>query len=216
MSGAVGDVMRDGEPDSGSTASGLLNAAKQRDAAAWQELVDRHAWLVFQWCRNADLKIQDAADVLQAVLMDVAVYLPDFQKDGKKASFRRWLKTITRHKLADFYRENARQPQGEGGSNAQQRILALPAAPESSGSVPSGLDLLRERFWNVVERLEDEFEESTWQAFWLTMVENQTSIEAGASLDMTPNAVRLAKCRVLRRLRAEASAQEQELRESRG
>src|SRR3972149_3097364 len=70
MSGAVGDVMRDGEPDSGSTASELLNAAKQRDAAAWQELVDRHAWLVFQWCRNAELKIQDAADVLQAVLMD--------------------------------------------------------------------------------------------------------------------------------------------------
>jgi RNA polymerase sigma-70 factor (ECF subfamily) len=216
MSDAVGDLMRDGEPDSESTASELLNAAKRRDAAAWQELLDRHAWLVFQWCRNAGLCANDGADILQSVMTDVAVYLPDFQKDGRKASFRRWLRTITRRKLADFHRAGARQPHGEGGSAAQERMLAAPGAPESSDSVRSGLGPLRERFWNLVERMEDEFEERTWQAFWLTMVENQTSIEAGASLDMTPNAVRLAKWRVLRRLREEAAALEAELRQSRG
>jgi RNA polymerase sigma-70 factor (ECF subfamily) len=57
-----------------------------------------------------------------------------------------------------------------------------------------------------VDRLEDEFEESTWQAFWLTVIENRTAPEAAACLEMTPNAVRIAKWRVLSRLRDAADA----------
>ncbi len=61
------------------------------------------------------------------------------------------------------------------------------------------------RFWQLVERLEDQFEASTWQAFWLTTVESRTSKEVADLLKMTPNSVRLAKARVLRKLRAEAA-----------
>jgi RNA polymerase sigma-70 factor (ECF subfamily) len=188
-------------PDS--TRSGLLDAAKRLDAEAWQELVECYSWLVFQWCRNGGLNAQDAADVVQTVMAQVAACLPNFQKDGKKAAFRRWLRTITRRRVADFWRAEARQPRGEGGSSALQRFLSVPDDPESSSS--SGFaecHLLHQRLWGLIECLEDEFDEHTWQAFWLTTIERHTSGEAGARLGMTANAVRLAKGRVLQRLRS--------------
>lgn len=189
-----------------STASDLLSAARRMEPQGWQEMLDRYSWLVFQWCCQAGLKVDDAADVLQTVMADVATSLSDFQKDGNKAAFRRWLRTITRRRIVDFRRTDGKQPHGEGGSAAQERILAVAEEVESSVSASSGRETLRGRFWDLLQKVEDEIDESIWQAFWLTTVENRTSIEAGKLLDMTPNAVRLAKGRVLQRLRQEAAA----------
>jgi RNA polymerase sigma-70 factor, ECF subfamily len=193
-------------PASNSTASDLLHAAKHRTGEAWQEIVDRYSWLVFQWSRNAGLSSEDAGDVVQSVLAQVAAYLPTFQKDGASGSFRRWLRTITRTKIADFRRADGNQPHGEGGSAAQRRFLAVAEPAESSLSDDPDVEEHRKLLWQLVDRLEDEFEESTWQAFWLTVIENQTAVEAAADLEMTPNAVRIAKWRVLTRLREEADA----------
>jgi RNA polymerase sigma-70 factor (ECF subfamily) len=200
---SIGGFERSGAPAPDSTESGLLDAAKRLDADAWRELLDRYSWLVFQWCRNAGQNAEDAADVVQAVMAQLAVSLPNFEKDGKKAAFRRWLRTITRRRIADFCRTEAKQPRAEGGSGAQQRFLAMPTAAESSSS--DGAGGVRERLWNLIETLENEFDESTWQAFWLMTFENRPSGEAGALLGMTANAVRLAKGRVLQRLREAAA-----------
>jgi RNA polymerase sigma-70 factor, ECF subfamily len=192
------------QPDSKSTASDLLQSAKRGTDEAWQELVERYSWLIFQWCRNGGLSPQDSGDVLQGVLAQVAIYLPSFEKDGAKGAFRRWLRTITRTKIADFWRADGRQPRGEGGSAAQERLLTIPNLCESSLSDCPDVEERRKRLWQLVDRLEDEFEESTWHAFWLTVIEGLTTAEAAASLEKTPNAVRIAKWRVLTRLREEA------------
>jgi RNA polymerase sigma-70 factor (ECF subfamily) len=51
--------------------------------------------------------------------------------------------------------------------------------------------------------IRDEFEEQTWQAFWLTTVEDRSSTDAAVALGMSAGAVRKAKARVLHRLRQE-------------
>jgi RNA polymerase sigma-70 factor (ECF subfamily) len=193
--------------NSGSTESRLLDAAKAQSPDAWRELVDRYSWLVFQWARNAGLSSQDAGEVVQTVLVQVAAYLPSFEKDGRKASFRRWLRTVTRTKIADFLRMNGKQPQGEGGSTAHQRLLEIAETGDPSHSQSPEARSQAELLWQLVDRLEDDFEESTWQAFWMTVVEGKTAAEVAQSLKITPNAVRIAKWRVLTRLRQEASAQ---------
>jgi RNA polymerase sigma-70 factor, ECF subfamily len=198
------DFPPNGHSDADSTASLLLSAAKRMEAAAWQELLDRYSWLVFQWCRNAGLHGEDAADVVQRVMCDVSVSLAEFQKDGKRAAFRRWLRTITNRRIADFHRADVKQPRGEGGSSAQRRILEIPDSGRSTSETPE-ITSLRQRLWSLLESLENVVDESTWQAFWLTTIENRTSLEAGNLLQMTPNAIRLAKARVLRRLRDNAA-----------
>jgi RNA polymerase sigma-70 factor (ECF subfamily) len=49
-----------------------------------------------------------------------------------------------------------------------------------------------------------EFEERTWQAFWRAAVEEQDKAAVAAAPGMAPVAVRIAKSRVLARLREEA------------
>jgi RNA polymerase sigma-70 factor (ECF subfamily) len=53
----------------------------------------------------------------------------------------------------------------------------------------------------ALESIHGEFHERTWQAFWRVVVEGRTTSDVGAELQMTPGAVRVAKCRVLLRLR---------------
>jgi len=55
----------------------------------------------------------------------------------------------------------------------------------------------------ALEMIRDEFEERTWQAFWRTTVDGQAPRDVAADLAMSPGAVRVAKCRVLHRLREE-------------
>jgi RNA polymerase sigma-70 factor (ECF subfamily) len=49
----------------------------------------------------------------------------------------------------------------------------------------------------------DEFEERTWQAFWLTAVEGRPADDVAADLGVSAAAVRKAKSRVLHRLKEE-------------
>ena len=60
-------------------------------------------------------------------------------------------------------------------------------------------------FERALELIRGEFEERTWHAFWLTAVEDHPTGEVALELVMTPGAVRVAKSRVLRRLREELS-----------
>ncbi|MEZ6127738.1 MAG: hypothetical protein R3C59_03590 [Planctomycetaceae bacterium] len=48
-----------------------------------------------------------------------------------------------------------------------------------------------------------EFEQKTWQAFWLTAVEGQPANDVAADLNMTHGGVRQAKYKTLKRLRLE-------------
>ena len=57
----------------------------------------------------------------------------------------------------------------------------------------------------ALDIMKAEFEESTWQACWMTVVDGESPREVAEMLDLTPNAVYLAKSRVLRRLRQEMS-----------
>jgi RNA polymerase sigma-70 factor (ECF subfamily) len=54
-----------------------------------------------------------------------------------------------------------------------------------------------------MERVRDEFQPATWDAFWQTAVEGVAAADVGAGLKMSPGAVYVAKSRVLARLRDE-------------
>jgi RNA polymerase sigma-70 factor (ECF subfamily) len=61
----------------------------------------------------------------------------------------------------------------------------------------------RQLFHRALELIQREFEERTWQAFWRVVVAGQSPQEVAEALAMSPGAVRVAKCRVLHRLRQE-------------
>jgi RNA polymerase sigma-70 factor (ECF subfamily) len=55
----------------------------------------------------------------------------------------------------------------------------------------------------ALEAIRGEFQERTWRAFWGVVVEGRSAADVGADLEMRPGTVRVAKSRVLLRLRRE-------------
>jgi len=186
--------------DSKSISASLIERLRGRDDDAWQRLVDLYAPLVFSWCHRAGIPPQDSADVVQEVFQAVMRGIPGFRYSQPGDTFRGWLRTITDNKLRDHFRSRAGKPAARGGTDAQVRFLEI-AAEESAVSQAS------EPFAGVVQQalrlIRDEFEQRTWQAFWLGTVEQRGAAEVAEQLGMSLGAVRQAKYKVLRRLRQE-------------
>lgn len=185
-------------PQTQVTSLSLLEAAKMRDAAAWQRLVDLYGPLVCYWCQRAGLDAEDAADVVQEVFRAVARNLDKFERSSRSGSFRGWLVTITTNKIRDLARRQAKLPAAVGGSQYQQFLAQLPEQLDSGESRATGDGLLVRRALELVSR---EVEPRTWQAFWQTAVESRATDDVGGQLGMSAVAVRKAKSRVLKRLR---------------
>jgi RNA polymerase sigma-70 factor, ECF subfamily len=191
------------EPSSSATPRSLLEGIRAETPSAWERLVHLYAPLVLQWCQRWDLQEQDQADILQEVFQAVIAHVNQFRKQSPGDTFRGWLRTITQNKVRDHFRRLRREPAGEGGTDAQKRFSLLPM-PLETEQVASGQDPAEgELFFRALELIRQEFEERTWLAFWRTAVEGRTPQDVAADLSMTPGAVRVAKCRVLHRLREE-------------
>ncbi len=61
----------------------------------------------------------------------------------------------------------------------------------------------RELFRRALQQIAGHFEGQTWQAFWRVVVDGKTAQEVAQELSMQPGTVRVAKSRVLHRLRKE-------------
>ncbi len=193
---------RDAGPQPASATSRSLVARVQaNEPAAWERLVGLYAPLVFQWCRRAGLNDQDAADVFQDVFQAVVAYVGRFRRDRASDTFRGWLRRIAQNKLRDHFRRRGREVQGVGGSSAGARLARLPEPTVSDDLAPQ--DAERGLFAQALALIRGEFEERTWSAFWQTAVEGRSPKDVAADLSMSPGAVRVAKSRVLRRLREE-------------
>ena len=140
--------------------------------------------------------------MLQEVFQAVAGNIDRSRRDRPRDTFRGWLRTITRSKVYDHYRRRQRQPRAPSGSEANVWFALVP------DELPSG-DASQEQhahqfvLHSALEQVRNEFTERTWQAFWRVVVDGGTALEVADELSMQPGAVRIAKCRVLRRLRQE-------------
>jgi RNA polymerase sigma-70 factor (ECF subfamily) len=184
------------------TPTSLLERLRlQPDAASWQRLVDLYAPFVAAWLRSQGVQAADVDDLTQEVLGTLVRELPHFHHDLRPGAFRRWLRGIALNRLRTFRR--TRRPLPAAGNPFLEEALERLEDPES--------DLSRrwdeEHDCHVVRRLleliEPEFEPPTWRAFRMVVLEGKPTREAAAALNLTPNAVRIAKARVLARFRQE-------------
>jgi RNA polymerase sigma-70 factor (ECF subfamily) len=195
------------EQGSSATSRSLLARVQADEEQAWQRLVSLYAPLVVHWCRSRGLQEQDVADVVQEVFRAVVAHICTFHKDKVGDTFRGWLRRITQNKLHDHFRGWRRETRGVGGSSAQQRLAQLPGPEPVEEDFAADDEAERILFGRALELIREEFEEQTWAAFWRTAVEDRAAKDVAADLGMTPGAVRVAKCRVLRRLREELGDQ---------
>jgi RNA polymerase sigma-70 factor (ECF subfamily) len=188
----------------GSTSRSLLAGAKRDDPLAWERVVRIYAPLVASWCRRWGVAEQDLGDLLQDVFTAVAGHLGRFRKEAPGDTFRGWLLVIVRNKVRDHFRRRAGEPAAAGGTEAALHLQQIPD-PHVLDEVPGTSDelLFDELLLGALESIRGEFHERTWQAFWRVVVDGRTAIDTAAEMGMTSGAVRVAKSRILMRLRRE-------------
>lgn len=176
-----------------------------RDADAWSEFVQIYGPVVYRFARNRGLQDADAADLMQDVLRSVARNAHRMEYDPKRGTFRGWLYTVTRNKIYNFLSSQRNRPRGSGDPDAQERLDATPAREDENAGPDAEWEKEYQRGISAraMDKVKDEFQPATWQAFWLTAVEGKPAAEVGAGLKMTSGAVYVAKSRVLSRLREE-------------
>jgi RNA polymerase sigma-70 factor (ECF subfamily) len=185
------------------TSLSLLQRIRDGDNSGWYRVVGLYSPLVRHWCRRGGVEGADADDLLQEVFRAAAQSIATFRREGEGDTFRGWLRAITRHRVQAFWRGRRRQPEAAGGSDAQQRLQEVPQPEAADPDDPEEAEHFSALARRALVQLCGEFEPRTWQAFWRTAVDEQPSGAVAAELGMTANAVRMAKSRVLHRLREE-------------
>jgi RNA polymerase sigma factor (sigma-70 family) len=175
----------------------LVRLGDGQDKQAWSDFVDLYSPVVYGFARRRGLQDADAADLVQEVLRSVARSLPNY--DREKGRFRSWLMAVVRHRLSEFWAERGRVVSGTGDARVLRHMEQVGA--------DGGLEELWEQeyrqsvFRLAADRIRGEFEESTWQAFWLTTVEGKNIKEVARSLGISDGAVYIARSRVTARLK---------------
>jgi RNA polymerase sigma-70 factor (ECF subfamily) len=169
------------------------------DQGSWSRFVDLYTPLIRGWVARHGLQPTDVDDLSQDVLTAIVRELPEFHHDLRRGAFRRWLRTVVVNRLRNFWRARDR-----AARQAAEPALALLEDPASSLS----------RVWDeehdkhIARRLllliEPDFEPVTWQAFRLLVLDGLETGDVASRLGVSPNAVRIAKSRVLSRFRREA------------
>lgn len=162
------------------------------EAAAWGRFVELCAPLMLAWARRLGLDDSAADDLIQEAFVVLVRKLPEFRyRQGE--SFRAWLKSVTCNKHREMRRRKA--------------------LPMTDGAALDGVVDPGEEFWEAdyrrhlmaraLETSPRDFQPKTWRAFHEVVVAGRDPDEVAADLDVSVNAVYVARSRVVQHLRQE-------------
>ncbi len=186
--------------------TGLVERLKANEPDAWRELLLLYGPLVDWWIAESNLPKPDRDDIFQNVFVAVAEGIQRFGEDGKPNSLRGWLRIITRSRVVDHFRRNSRTWPAKGGDAALTEILDVPDDSVTQSGTPEIAETekvieLQRLLAPALAIAKSKVNERTWRAFWASTVDERPTVDIAQELGITPSAVRLAKSRVLRRLR---------------
>lgn len=178
------------------------------DAQAWQQFFRRYAPMLMAFAKSVGLSDADADDAVQETLVAVHGAFRELEQpfDRTRGKFKAWLRGVGLHKIRDVQR-------GRGRRERVAQEYAAEAAP--ADDMPEyerafELEWERNQLAICLERVAQEVEPSTFQAFELYAVENKRPVQVAELLGLKVNAVYIAKSRVIRRMREMLAQMERE------
>jgi RNA polymerase sigma factor (sigma-70 family) len=182
-------------------ASLLLRLRDVQDHQAWVEFVDLYEPVAYRLLRRRGLQDADARDLMQELFMAVSKSIDRWDPSKERGSFRGWLRRVARNLVVKWLKKSERPLLPTGDSDVQAMLDMLPAdsGPET---VEFDHELRRALFQRAAQQVRADVRPATWQAFWETAVVGASAADAARKLGMEVVAIRVAKCRVLARLRA--------------
>lgn len=173
----------------------LYRLQHDQDDENWFQFSHIYLPLIQRWMRQQNVNETDADDLAQDVMTVINRKLKDFDHAGRTGSFRAWVKNIVINCIRNHWRQKAKVDV-RGGSTWEDQVRQL-EDPKSE------LSLLWEKQHDqhilaaVLQMAKPRFEPTTWQAFELLALKNETVENVSDALNLSKNAVCVAKSRVL-------------------
>ena len=188
------------------TRSSLIHRLKATiNGESWQDFFNTYWELIFNVARRAGLSHADAQDVVQETIVKVHKSFDRFQYDRKRGSFKGWLRSVTRSRLAEHFKKQHKrlplnQPFEDSIGNPTTEIID-----------PNGLELkkiLKEEghkhiIHSALTRLKRIVSPKQFQIFKCYCIDEWTVSEISKALNVNAAQVYMAKQRVGKLFRQE-------------
>ena len=182
------------------TTTQILDDLKFSDnAAAWKTFTDHFYPVIFGFARKMGLSSTDAEDVAQETIIQfLRLYRADrFQRE--KGHLSHWIFGVARNVIRDFVRK---KPREYGVQNHPDQTSFWARVPDEKTILRTWQTQWQREILNrCLSRAHREVDEKTFRAFEMYAIAQQPVNAVCKELGMTPNAVYIAKNRVLTKMR---------------
>ena len=176
----------------------IVRLKGERNELAWTEFVSAYEPFLQRLIERQGVPARHVPDVCQQVLAAVARSVERWQDDGDPASFRRWLNRVARNVVIKFMSRERRQIGGQGGT---ELLDVLKNVPDTTGDERGGEYEYELVVW-AAQEVRAEFLETSWKAFWATLVEGREVADVAAELGVSPGSIYMSRSRLMARIRA--------------
>jgi RNA polymerase sigma factor (sigma-70 family) len=209
--------LKPGRPSSSlATRRSLLSRLKESNAQeSWRQFFDTYWRLIYTTALGAGLTDAEAQEVVQETVLTVVKKIKSFRYDPAVGSFKGWLLTIVRWRIADQFRKRQQQiqPFHVRRETANQGTATIDRVADP-GAID--LDIIWQEEWQrtmftaALVRVKRQANARHYQMFDLHAVKQWPVQKVAQALGVRPGQVRLAKHRITALMRQEVARLEQE------
>ncbi len=179
----------------------MLSALRDmRDHAGWHHFHTLYRPMLLAVALRSGLSEEDAQDVVQDTIVEVAKQMPSFHYDRKRGRFKSWLLTIVRRRIANVWRG---KKYIRGGQRVNREEVTDPTQIEAGADAT---DWEFERAWDeewrehalrmAQEHIKREVEPVQFQAFQLNVLKGIPARETARRLGVKLMEVYWARYRI--------------------
>jgi RNA polymerase sigma-70 factor (ECF subfamily) len=182
------------------TTTQILDDLKfSNDSTAWKTFTDHFYPIILAFAKKMGLSPSDAEDVTQeTILTFLKLYRSNkFQRD--KGHLSHWIFGVTRNVIRDYLKKKPKEYHISENTNQASFWAGVP--DESAIMETWSTEWQRAILMRCLSMTRSEFDEKTYQAFEMYALRQQPIEEICQELNMSRNAVYIAKSRVLTKIR---------------
>ncbi|MCA9250647.1 MAG: sigma-70 family RNA polymerase sigma factor [Phycisphaerales bacterium] len=162
--------------------------------SAWRDFFECYAPAVMRVARLRGLNVEDADDVVQTVMLDVAKHIGTFRYDRDRGRFRQWIRRITESKICDFLRRQR---------TARKYVSPVPVddfCPATPDAVWDEQWRLQDMRW-CLNQMALDVSPRRMQAFQMYVLDGVSAADTATSMGMTAGHVYVIRSQMLGELR---------------
>lgn len=175
----------------------IIRLKNEQNESAWRDFVCTYEAFLNRLVSRHGVPQRHIPDVTQQILMVIAKSVDGWQDDGNPASFRRWLGSVSRNVVLRFMTRERKQAGGVGGSDVLTALGAVESPPDQEQIQRYRYELI---LW-AAEQVRHDFLDSSWRAFWFTVIEQRSVEEVARELGVSPGSIYMSRSRIMSRIR---------------